>query len=124
VDLVEPVDAQVFPPLPGETHEPPGDWQLYYEGKLEANTPGRLPNSEAKYVNSLGLQGLKGPGAWAYYGQEPARAHPSPSNVQAAEEEEAVEEELVPEEEVVEEEVVVPEPEPVVEPAPDAPTKY
>ncbi|HZM00184.1 MAG TPA: type II and III secretion system protein family protein, partial [Planctomycetota bacterium] len=70
VDLVEPSDSQVFPPLPGETHEAPGDWELYYEGKLEANTPGRLANSEGPYVNALGLQDLRGPGAWAYYGQE------------------------------------------------------
>ena len=124
VDLVEPSDAQVFPPLPGEDHEAPNDWELYYEGRLEANTPGRLPASEGHYVNALGLQGLKGPGAWAYYGQEPARARGNePEAVEEEEEPEAEEVEAVE----VDDAQAEPEPEPApapAEPAPDAPTKY
>ena len=125
VDLVEPSDAQVFPPLPGQEHETPGDWELYYEGRLEANTPGRLANSESAYVNALGLHDLKGPGAWAYYGQEPARARPTGSTPQAIAEPAPVVEEEPVSEEVIESDTVT-EPAPAVEPAPapDAPTKY
>jgi pilus assembly protein CpaC len=129
VDLVEPSDAQVFPPLPGEEHQSPSDWELYYEGRLEANTPDRLAASEAAYVSGLGLGELKGPGAWAYYGQAPARARPTGSAPQAVSEVEPVYEEEQPEVEVIEVEELpepapAPEPEPVVEEAPDAPTKY
>jgi pilus assembly protein CpaC len=122
VDLVEPSDAQAFL-LPGEDHEVPNDWELYYEGRLEANTPGRLPNSESHYVNELGLQGLKGPGAWAYYGQEPARARGS-EPVLADEEQAQDEEEAVEVDDSIE---AQPQPEPApapAEPAPDAPIKY
>ena len=120
VDLVQAQDAQVFPPLPGEEHQVPNDWELYYEGKLEANTPGRLANSEGAYVNALGLQGLKGPGAWAYYGQEPAHARPTGSSPKAVEQEPAPAEDEAAAE-AMEETPPAPAP---PEPAPDAPTKY
>jgi pilus assembly protein CpaC len=121
VDLVEASDAQVMPPLPGEDHMPPNDWEFYYEGHLEANTPGRLADSEGAYVNSLGLQGLKGPGAWAYYGQEPARAHPSGNTPKDLEEEPVAAEEEVQAEAMDAEAPPAPA---TPEPAPDAPTKY
>lgn len=127
VDLVEASDAQVGPILPGEEHVTPSDWEIYYEGRLNMNTPGRLANSEADYVNALGLHELKGPGAWSYYGQEPARARPTGSSPQAVAEPEPVYEEEAVTEEVIESDVMPEaEPEPVVEPtpAPDAPTKY
>jgi len=120
VDLVEATDAQVMPTLPGDDHEAPNDWEFYYEGRLEANTPGRLANSEGAYVNALGLQGLKGPGAWAYYGQEPARARPTGESPKAVEEEPAAEDEEAAAE-AMDENPPAPTP---PEPAPDAPSKY
>jgi pilus assembly protein CpaC len=120
VDLVEASDAQVMPTLPGDDHEPPNDWEFYYEARLEANTPGRLANSEGAYVNALGLQGLKGPGAWAYYGQEPARARGlSPQDVEKEQAEAAAEEEA--QAEAMDEAPPAPA---TPEPAPDAPSKY
>jgi Flp pilus assembly secretin CpaC len=87
VDVVEPMDDQAFLPLPGELHKPPSDWELYGQGKLEKGIPGRVANSEAAYIRDMGLEGLKGPGAWAYYGQPAARPHPSkPDRKPAAEE--------------------------------------
>ena len=121
VDLVEPSDSQVFQPLPGEEHKVPNDWEFYYEGDLQANTPGRLANSEGAYVNALGLQGLKGPGAWAYYGQEPARARPTGESPKAVQEEQAQAEEEAAAEAIDESEQAPPA---TPEPAPDAPAKY
>jgi pilus assembly protein CpaC len=94
VDLVEPMDDQAFLPLPGELHDAPSDWELYGKGKLEAAVPGRVSNSEAGFVRGMGLDGLKGPGAWAHYGQAPAR--PRPSAPEQADEEQAAEPEPAP----------------------------
>ncbi|MHC5211724.1 MAG: type II and III secretion system protein family protein [Planctomycetota bacterium] len=91
VNLVEPMDDQEFLPLPGETHEAPSDWEFYGQGKLKRATPGRVSNSEAAYVHEMGLTALKGPGAWAYYGQPPARPRPSAPDQPQAEEEPAEE---------------------------------
>jgi pilus assembly protein CpaC len=87
VDLVEPMDDQTLLPIQGELHKAPSDWEFYGQGKMEKGVPGKLANSEAGYVRDLGLDELKGPGGWTYYGQPPARPRPSgPEQTQAEEE--------------------------------------
>jgi pilus assembly protein CpaC len=89
VDIVEPMDDQVLLPMPGELHEAPSDWEFYSEGALEKGDAARIASSEAPYIRELGLEGLKGPGAWAYYGQSPARLRPASPEPGQVEEESA-----------------------------------
>jgi len=78
--LVEPQSLASMPPLPGEAHVPPNDWELYAEGRIEGKTAGRLSADDAARLKAMGLDQLVGPGAWATYEQEPApsRATPAP----------------------------------------------
>jgi len=78
--LVEPQSLASMPPLPGEAHVPPNDWELYAEGRIEGKTAGRLSADDAARLKAMGLDRLVGPGAWATYEQEPApsRATPAP----------------------------------------------
>lgn len=79
--LVEPVSKTTLPPLPGQTHVDPDDWQLYFLGSLAGKaaasspaTPGAPPPPPPNAMQALGFDRLKGPGAWMSYGQAPARS--------------------------------------------------
>lgn len=63
--LVEPLSSTVLPPLPGTTHEAPSDWDLFIRGKTEADVPARLAPEDSEWLRQLGLDELRGPGAWA-----------------------------------------------------------
>ena len=73
--LVEPVSQITLPPLPGETHTDPTDWELYFMGSL-GGKPRHVSNGTASPSPqgnpNLGFERLKGPGAWMSYGQTPA----------------------------------------------------
>lgn len=71
--LVEPVSQITLPPLPGETHSDPNDWELYIMGSL-GGKPRHVSNGTAspQGIQTLGFERLKGPGAWMSYGQTPA----------------------------------------------------
>jgi pilus assembly protein CpaC len=73
--LVEPVSQVTLPPLPGETHTDPSDWELYFMGSL-GGKPRHVANGTAtpspQSDPTLGFERLKGPGAWMTYGQTPA----------------------------------------------------
>lgn len=71
-NLVEPVSDLTTPPLPGQTHVEPSDWELYVEGRSEGRIPPRVPAEDAEWMKKMGLDRLKGPGAWMSYGQPPA----------------------------------------------------
>jgi pilus assembly protein CpaC len=74
VHLVEPLSARELPPVPGVLHDAPNDWALYCEGRLEDHTPARISKPDAAWMKSKGLDRLRGPGAWAAYGERP-RGH-------------------------------------------------
>lgn len=71
-NLVEPVSDLNLPPVPGDEHIEPTDWELYIEGRSEGHVPARCPADEAAYMKKMGLDRLKGPGAWMSYGKPPA----------------------------------------------------
>jgi pilus assembly protein CpaC len=73
--LVEPLDAQTLPPLPGTDHVEPSDWELYATGRIEGAPPPRLAPEDQAWIEKSGLGQLRGPGAWATHDQAPARAH-------------------------------------------------
>lgn len=73
--LVEPLSDDVLAPLPGTTHVVPSDWELYAQGKLEGGAPPRISPDTQHWLERSGLDRLRGPGAWVYYGQSPARAY-------------------------------------------------
>jgi hypothetical protein len=57
--------------VPGVTHRPPSGWELFIEGKMEADSKSKLaPPAEAR-LKELNLDTLNGPGAWASYDKEP-----------------------------------------------------
>ena len=60
-ELVEPLDDGADRPLPGELHEAPNDWELFAGGELSGAV--KMGNPMAR-LKSLGLEGIKGPGAW------------------------------------------------------------
>jgi pilus assembly protein CpaC len=70
--LVEPMSLTSAPPVPGILHTPPNDWELYLEGKMESGSLPQLSPADAGWLQELGLDGLKGPGAWARYEQNTA----------------------------------------------------
>ena len=69
--LVEPSSSAHDLPLPGATHTPPNDWELYALGRIEGKTPARLSPTQADWLRKSGLARLRGPGAWTTYGSAP-----------------------------------------------------
>ena len=75
--LVEPMSLASTPPVPGELHLRPSDWELYLEGRIEGEVPSRIAPVDADWMSKLGLDQLSGPGAWAAHDQPIARDHPA-----------------------------------------------
>jgi len=75
--LVEPMTVAGQLPLPGLLHSPPDDWELYAEGRIEGKAPARISPTDAAWLKQMGLDQLKGPGAWATYEVGPARSRSS-----------------------------------------------
>jgi len=67
--LVEPLSHK--PAAPGLTHVDPNDWELYAMGILEGpmKSPPKASREDRKWLQRVGLQNLKGTGAWARHGQ-------------------------------------------------------
>jgi pilus assembly protein CpaC len=66
--LVEPLSIEGGPPMPGDDHARPNDWEVFAEGRIEGRTatPGISPD-ESAWLRDSGLDHLKGVGAWATY---------------------------------------------------------
>lgn len=69
-ELVEPLTTVNRPPVPGDLHVEPNDWELFVEGKME----GRVDEAasfprEATDLDPDVLKQLQGPGGWATYRQ-------------------------------------------------------
>lgn len=82
--LVEPMDKT--PPYPGILDVDPDDWELYALGQVEG-TRKPVPSTSSedrKWLKRMGLQNLRGPGAWARAGQNapPSKAMIVPVNEQ------------------------------------------
>ena len=69
--LVEPTSDDLNPPVPGQFHEPPNDWELFFEGRSEGRSTVRLSPAQKERMQRLGLDRLHGPGAWASYDEMP-----------------------------------------------------
>ena len=67
--LVEPLSLADARHLPGHAHQPPSNWDLFINGKIEAPTPSALAPPDAERARQLGLDRLKGPGAWVTHEQ-------------------------------------------------------
>jgi len=65
--LIEPSSNQLDPPVPGDFHTEPNDWELYGEGRLEGKANVKVAASQRERLKRLGLDQLQGPGAWATY---------------------------------------------------------
>ena len=74
--LVEPMSLASPPPVPGDLHTPPDDWEFFAMGQIEGSTPATLSPAEAKWFQDMGLDELRGPGAWVTYekSSSPSRA--------------------------------------------------
>jgi pilus assembly protein CpaC len=67
--VVEPQSLEAPPPLPGVLHTRPNDWELYALGQIEGQAAPQLSPTDAEWLRDLGLDQLRGPGAWARYEQ-------------------------------------------------------
>lgn len=65
--LIEPSSNELNPPVPGDFHVVPSDWELYAEGRLEGRSKIRVAPAQKDRLKRLGLDQLYGPGAWASY---------------------------------------------------------
>ncbi|MEO6434640.1 MAG: type II and III secretion system protein family protein [Tepidisphaeraceae bacterium] len=63
--LVEPSSNELNPPVPGDFHVEPNDWELYVEGRFEGRHTVRVAPAQRERLKRLGLDQLHGPGAWA-----------------------------------------------------------
>lgn len=74
--LVEPMAISAGRlPVPGIMHTPPNDWELYALGKIEGQAPTRISPADAAWLQQMGLDRLKGPGAWMTYESGASRSH-------------------------------------------------
>jgi hypothetical protein len=82
-EVVEPLDDGPARPMPGDLTEAPNDWELFVEGSLFGASKVGNPLSRLK---SLGLDGIKGPGAWRRPDESrPFASDPMPAVAPAAE---------------------------------------
>lgn len=81
-ELAEPVSLAGIPPLPGDLHVPPNDWELYALGDIHGRIPPKIAATDAQSLRAAGLHRLKGPGAWATF-DSPRAASRAPMNAPA-----------------------------------------
>lgn len=81
--LVEPLSTAQSPITPGDNHVIPNDWELYGLGKIEGQGSGTIVPADAEWMRNLGLEHLKGPGAWTTY-EQPAAPAPSEPEIEPA----------------------------------------
>jgi pilus assembly protein CpaC len=79
-NLVEPLSAAGDVPVPGLTHEEPNPWEFYLEGRLEAHPPS-LSEDHRQRLDEMGLDELRGPGAWATYDEQPSALAGQPEEI-------------------------------------------
>jgi pilus assembly protein CpaC len=60
-DLVDPLDDGFDRPVPGDLHVAPSDWEFFAQGVFHGQSAVGGPSAR---LRELGLEGLKGPGAW------------------------------------------------------------
>lgn len=82
--LVEPLSVAASDiPTPGALHCPPNDWELYAEGRIEGRSPSKVSSAHSAWLEELGLDQLRGPGAWVTYSSPSAESfstmRPSPA---------------------------------------------
>jgi Flp pilus assembly secretin CpaC len=66
-ELVEPQSVPIGQlPYPGMSFNPPNDWEFFLLGKIEGRPP-RVSPMQSEQMTELGLDKLRGPGAWASY---------------------------------------------------------
>ena len=82
--MVEPLSLAGLPPLPGEDHVQPGDWELFFEGRLESDVLEPAAGPSADWLRAAGLATLLGPGGWSRHGLAPAPSRASASELAAA----------------------------------------
>ena len=89
--LVEPLSEATRPPSPGMLHVTPSDWELYVLGRIEGRAPAPVAPPDAEWLKKLGLDRIKGPGAWSRYEQKMAQSQAQISPAEAEDESRAAE---------------------------------
>ncbi|HEV2294152.1 MAG TPA: pilus assembly protein N-terminal domain-containing protein [Tepidisphaeraceae bacterium] len=75
-NLVEPLSVPMSHlPVPGIQHRAPSAWELYALGRIEGESPAKVSPRHSAELKRLGLDKLRGPGAWATYDRRRANAH-------------------------------------------------
>jgi pilus assembly protein CpaC len=76
--LVEPMSLAETPPVPGFLHKEPSDWELYIDGQIDGKGPAKIDAENAGLLRKMGLDQLKGPGAWDSYDRPIPSSQASP----------------------------------------------
>ncbi len=63
--LVTPMSPSDAPPLPGTLEQPENDWEIFVEADFDGTIPVVASKSSPSSLKRLGLDRLRGPGAWA-----------------------------------------------------------
>lgn len=82
--MVEPLSVAGLPPLPGEDHVRPGDWELFFEGHIEGDALQPAAGPSADWLRAAGLAALLGPGGWTRHGQQPEPSRADAATLAAA----------------------------------------
>jgi pilus assembly protein CpaC len=72
VELVEPLSIDQDRPVPGDQHIEPSDWELYSQGRLHGERKAPVSPSQSQTLKEMGLDDLRGPGAWDRHDLPPA----------------------------------------------------
>ena len=71
--LVEPQNSPIDAlPVPGATHNAPSPWEFYALGRIQGQ-PSKLAPAHRERLKELGLNDLRGPGAWASHDSSQAQ---------------------------------------------------
>lgn len=68
-ELVEPLSLDQMPPAPGMSHVTPNDWEFYGLARMVGERSKSVAAAQLQWVRQMGLNQLKGPGAWETYEQ-------------------------------------------------------
>jgi len=70
--LVEPLSDKAVPPLPGDLHVPPNDWEFFLQGRIEGDIWEKTSPDRGAGLNVGAFKRLRGPGAWDRHYREPS----------------------------------------------------
>lgn len=82
--LVEPLSIADTPPMPGTLEIAENDWEIFIEGSIEGKNPKLPPRVQPAVFRTMGLDRLRGPGAWTSHDSSQPNAVESKARSESA----------------------------------------